>query len=66
MDEKKLLRMWAISLIIIGVANVVVSVVRIFCDSVPDVLAVVCGALILISVPFLFYSTLRLYVFRKK
>lgn len=59
MDSKKINIMWSVSLIIIGVATIILAGANIIGIELPDIAARILGVLDLISLPVLAFSTVK-------
>lgn len=59
MDSKKINIMWSVSLIIIGVATIILAGASILGIELPDIAARILGVLDLISLPVLAFSTVK-------
>ena len=59
MDSKKINIMWSVSLIIIGVATIILAGANIIGIDLPDIVARILGVLDLVSLPVLAFSTVK-------
>ena len=59
MDTKKINIMWSVSLIIIGVATIILAGANIIGIELPDIAARILGVLDLVSIPVLVFSTVK-------
>ena len=59
MNEKKLNLMWSISLLVISIANIAMTVTRIFDAEMPDAVAILMCIVILAAVCVLVYTSLK-------
>lgn len=59
MDSKKINIMWSVSLIIIGVATIILAGANIIGIELPDIAARILGVLDLVSLPVLAFSTVK-------
>ncbi|MCI7351327.1 MAG: hypothetical protein MSH60_11355 [Ruminococcus sp.] len=59
MDSKKINIMWSVSLIIIGVATIILAGASFLGIELPDIAARILGVLDLISLPVLAFSTVK-------
>lgn len=59
MDSKKINIMWSVSLIIIGVATIILAGANIIGIDLPDIAARILGVLDLASLPVLAFSTVK-------
>lgn len=59
MDSKKINIMWSVSLIIIGVATIILAGANIIGIELPDIAARILGVLDLVSIPVLVFSTVK-------
>lgn len=59
MDSKKINIMWSVSLIIIGVATIILAGANIIGIDLPDIAARILGVLDLVSLPVLAFSTVK-------
>lgn len=66
MEDKKISMIWAISLLIIGVATLILSGTRIVGIQLPDLVTRVLGVVELIALPFLAYASVKKFSKKKK
>lgn len=58
MKEK---RIWAVCLIVLGVAAVLLGLIRLLCAGVPDAVVRALGVAMLIALPVFAYTTVKLF-----